>query len=214
MPAQPCLLRVLAVLAVLAPSFAASGAEEDLSQVGVVKKVENEASIAVASAARPAFVGTPVHLKDELRTGANGRMLVVFSDDTELTLGEKASVVIDRYVYDPDKGTGETVLQTTKGAFRFVTGRIKELEKKSITVSTAFANIAVRGTEFWGGPIDAKYGVLLLEGEVTVSNEAGTVTLSKKGEATNLASPVDPPGAPAIWPESKVARAIETVTLH
>ena len=77
-------------------------------------------------------------------------------------------------------------------------GRIKELEKKSITVSTAFANIAVRGTEFWGGPIDAKYGVLLLEGEVTVSNQAGSVTLSKKGEATNLASPADPPGAPSI----------------
>jgi len=27
-------------------------------------------------------------------------------------------VLIDRYVYDPDKGIGETVLQATKGAFR------------------------------------------------------------------------------------------------
>jgi hypothetical protein len=35
-----------------------------------------------------------------------------------LTLGENASVLIDRYVYDPDKGIGETVLQATKGAFR------------------------------------------------------------------------------------------------
>jgi hypothetical protein len=191
MPALPSLLCVLAVLSVLAPSLAASAAEEDLSQVGVVEKVENEASIAVASAARPAVVGTPVHMKDELRTGANGRMQVTFRDDTELALAKNASVLIDRYVYDADKGIGETMLQT---AFRFATGRIKELKEKTIIISTAFADIGVRGTEFWGGPIDAKYGVLLFEGEVTVSNQAGSVTLSKKGEGTNIASPLNPAG--------------------
>jgi hypothetical protein len=124
------------------------------------------------------------------------------------------SVVIDGFVYDPDKGIGKTFLQSTRGAFRFVTGRIKELKEKSIIVSTAFADIAARGTEFWGGPIDAKYGVLLLESEVVVSNQAGQVTLSKTGEGTNIASPLDPPSEPTIWPESKVTRAIATVTLH
>jgi hypothetical protein len=213
LPASPP-LRALVVLPALLLPLAALAADEDLSQVGVVNKVENEASIAVASAARPAVVGMAVHMKDELRTGADGRMLVSFTDGTALTLGENASVVVDGFVYDPDKGVGRTVLQTSRGAFRFVTGRIGELKEKSITVSTAFADIAVRGTEFWGGPIDAKYGVLLLEGEVTVSNQAGRVTLSKPGEGTNIASPVDPPGAPAIWPQSKVARAIATVALH
>ena len=76
MRALPSVFRVLVVLAAGLPCFAAHGAGEDLAQVGVVKKVENEASIAVASAARPARVGTPVHLKDELRTGADGRILV------------------------------------------------------------------------------------------------------------------------------------------
>ena len=214
MPAPPSLLRAFTLLAVLAPSLGASATEEDLSQVGIVKKVENEAAIVVASAARPAVVGMAVHLKDELRTGAQGRMLVVFRDDTELTLGEKASVVIDRYVYNPDKGIGETFLQTTRGAFRFATGRMEELKEKTIVISTSFADIAVRGTEFWGGPIDAKYGVLLLEGEIIVANQAGRVTLAKTVEGTNIATPLDPPSEPKIWPESKVSRAIETVTLH
>src|SRR6185312_15271332 len=49
-------------------------------------------------------VGAPVHLKDELRTGANARLQVTFLNETQLTLGEHASVVIDRYVYDPDSG--------------------------------------------------------------------------------------------------------------
>ncbi len=214
MSALSSLLRAFTVLAVLAPSLGASATGEDLSQVGIIKKVENEAAIVVASAARPAVVGMAVHLKDELRTGAQGRMLVVLRDDTELTLGEKASVVIDRYVYDPDKGIGETFLQTTRGAFRFATGRMEELKEKTIVISTSFADIAVRGTEFWGGPIDAKYGVLLLEGEIIVSNQAGHVRLSKTGEGTNIATPLGLPSEPTIWPESKVSRAIETVTLH
>jgi len=55
-------------------------------------------------------------MKDELRTGAQGRIQVIFMDDTELTLGENASVVIDRYAYDQAKGIGDTTLQTIKRA--------------------------------------------------------------------------------------------------
>ena len=106
------------------------------------------------------------------------------------------------------------MLQATKGAFRFATGRIKELKEKTIAISTPVADIAVRGTEFWGGPINAKYGVLLLEGEVTVSNQAGSVTLSAPGQGTNIASPLDAPGAAAAWRPEKAARAIEAVTMH
>jgi hypothetical protein len=66
-----------------------------------------------ASGAITAAVGTPVHVKDELRPGANARLQVTFRDNTLLTLREHASVVIDRYVFDPDRSVGETVLQAT-----------------------------------------------------------------------------------------------------
>jgi hypothetical protein len=209
----PSLLRVLAALIVLTTPLIAGAAAQDTDRVGLVNKVENEAQVISASGATSATVGTPVHMKDELRTGANGRLQVTFRDNTVLTLGEHASIVIDRYVYDPDHGIGETVLQATKGAFRFATGRIKELKDHKIAVSTPVADIGVRGTEFWGGPLD-KYGVLLLKGEVSVSNQAGSVVLSKPGQGTDIPSPLDAPGAPSAWPADKVARAIETVTLH
>jgi len=212
MRALQSLLRVLAGLSVLTTPLVAAAAE-DTEHAGLVNKVENEAQIISASGATTATVGTPVHMKDELRTGANGRLQVTFRDNTVLTLGEHASVVIDRYVYDPDHGIGETVLQATKGAFRFATGRIKELKDHKIAVSTPVADIGVRGTEFWGGPLD-KYGVLLLQGEVTVSNQAGSVVLSNPGQGTDIPSPLDAPGGPSAWPADKVARAIETITLH
>jgi hypothetical protein len=54
----------------------------------------------------------------------------------------------------------------------------------------------------------------LLEGEVSVSNQAGSVMLAKSGQGTDIASALDRPGEPKTWPEEKVARAIATVTLH
>jgi FecR protein len=202
MRALPSLLHVLVTFAALT-STCGAGAEENTNSVGTVNKVQNEAQVISASGAITAAV---VHMKDELRTGANARLQVTFRDNTLLTLGEHASVVIDRYVYDPDRSVGETALQATKGAFRFATNRIKEMKDHKIAVSTPVADIGVRGTEFWGGPLE-KYGVLLLEGEVIVSNQAGSVVLAKSGQGTDIASALDPPGEPKAWPEEKVARA-------
>ena len=205
-------LRQFAFLLVFAVPIAANAAD-DPTAVGTVDKVENEGKIVSGNTSAPAVVGAPVHLRDELRTGPQGRLKVTFRDDTVLTLGEKASVVIDRYVYDPDRGTGETVLQAMKGAFLFASGLIKGLEHHTIAVSTPVADIGVRGTKFWGGPLD-KYAVLVLEGEITVSNQAGNVTLSGTGQGTDIPSPLDPPGQAKTWSTEKIARAVATVVLH
>ena len=96
--------------------------------VGMVTKVENQAQVGTEAAA----VGTIVHMNDSLRTGATSRLQVTFRDQTNLTLGENASVVIDRYVFDPDAGIGEATLNATKGAFRLATGRLSEMRNKDI----------------------------------------------------------------------------------
>ena len=119
--------------------------------VGMVSKVENPAQVG----GEPAAVGTPVHTNETVSTGAKGRLQVTFRDQTNLTLGENATVVIDRYVFDPDASVGEATLNTTKGAFRLATGRLSEMTKKNITVSSPFAAMAVRGTDFWWGAFKA-----------------------------------------------------------
>ena len=55
--------------------------------------------------------------------------------------------------------------------------------------------------------------MLLLEGEVTVSNQAGSVTLSAAGQGTDIPSPLDPPGAVKRGAD-KIARAVASVALH
>jgi hypothetical protein len=133
--------------------------------VGTVSRVQNQAQVGGTTAA----VGTPVHMGEALQTGANARLEVTFRDDTRLTLGENARVVIDRYVFNPDQSIGEMALKSTRGALRFATGKINQMDQKNVTVVTPAAALAVRGTEFWTGPINGHYGALLLKGKVKVS---------------------------------------------
>ena len=140
--------------------------------VGTVTKVENQGRIGGANA----VVGTAVHMDDEIRTGPKARLEITFRDNTLLTLGENARVVIDRYVFDPAQGTGLMAVKATQGAMRFVTGKIGKMRDHDVTVVTPQAALAVRGTDFWVGPIDGKYGVLLLKGKVRVSGDTGRRT--------------------------------------
>jgi hypothetical protein len=125
----------------------------------------NEAQVDGAAA----VAGMPIRMNDRLRTGRNARLQVIFRDNSELTLGENANVVIDRFVYNPSQSKGEVVLDATQGAFRFVGGKIGQVRQKNVIVNTPHAALAVRGTDFWAGSLKGKYGVLLLKGKVSVS---------------------------------------------
>jgi hypothetical protein len=162
----------------IASAFGAGAAES----VGSITRVQNQAQIGSATA----VVGSPVHMNDRLRTGANARLQVTFRDNSLLTLGENANVVVDRFVFNPGQSKGELALSSTRGALRFAGGKIEQMQAKKVTVSTPQGALAVRGTHFWAGPIDGQYGVLLLKGKLAVSNRAGAVTLSRPGYGTDL----------------------------
>jgi hypothetical protein len=101
-------------------------------------------------------VGTAVYMNDQLRTGANARLRITFSDGSDLTLGENARVVVDQFVYNPSKSKGTVVLSAAQGAFRFAGGKIEGMQEKKVLVNTPSAALAVRGTHFWAGPIDGQ----------------------------------------------------------
>ena len=69
-------------------------------------------------------IGLPVHLREEISTGDAARLELTFDDGTTLTLGEKARLVIDEFVYNPADGL-ERMAVSASGAFRFVSGALK-----------------------------------------------------------------------------------------
>jgi hypothetical protein len=188
--------------------------------VGMVTKVENQAQVGGAAAA----VGSPVRANDTLQTGAKARLQVTFRDNTNLTLGENATVVVDRYVFDPDAGVGKATLNAAKGALRVVTGRLSEMPNKDIKVSTPFAALAVRGTDFWAGAVSGKPGVLLVhnsrlevggrdcrEGNADERRRCRcAVMLEQAEEGTYIDPRTGCPGAPRHWSAAEVEAALAT----
>jgi len=149
--------------------------------IGKVTRVQKSAQIG----SRPATVGTPVNMNQRVRTGPGARLQITFVDGTNLTLGENASVVVDKYVYNPSKSVGQMALSSTTGALRFSTGKLGSMRNKDVTVSTPQAALAVRGTEFWMGPIDGHYGAYVLKGQTDVTSRGRTVRV-RPGYGTDI----------------------------
>ena len=203
----------LAVAAALCAALAGSPAFA-ADVIGAVSRIQGEASGTIDGSSEMLGLDSSVFRNQIVATGANARLEVTFIDGTQLTLGERAEMILDTFVFDPDASTGTMTLGIV-GAFRFVSGQAPTLAGAEVAVTTPVATIGIRGTEFWGGPIDDQaLGVFLTQGAVSVTNAAGEVVLDEPGQGTNIAAPGDAPGPVTFWPQDKVDRAIATVTFQ
>jgi hypothetical protein len=182
--------------------------------IGVVSRIQGAASGTRGGSAQTLAANDRVFLDEVISTGDAARLEITFVDQTKLVLGSKAELRLDTYVFDP-RATNGRVNFRLRGAFRFVSGQIAKLANSDVSVTTAVATIGIRGTDFWGGPIDDQaLGVFLIEGAVSVSNAAGQQILNQPGQGTNIAAAGAAPGAVTFWPADKIGRAFATVTFQ
>ena len=203
-------------------------------RVGVVQRLQGDVSIVHFGGSARALEGMAVSRQDRLVTGAKARLQIMLTDDTQITLGENAEAVIKQYQFNPfvSGEKGVVLVEVSRGAFLFTTGRISQLADKRIEVKTALADLTAKGTEFWAGPTgEDTEGVAVFEGSVEVSNEGGAVVLSGRAvtqsrvqsqtQALGMRSSTDPigttltrrqgPSQAVIWPQEKTDRAVDAV---
>jgi hypothetical protein len=208
------MLHRLIVIAVMLLSGLAGGQAAAQQAIGAVSRVQGRASGTHNGATEALDLKSSIFLNEVVSTGEAARLEVTFTDGTQVTLGEKAKLTLDTFVFNPAGGIG-TIKFGVVGAFRFLSGQASKLASSDVSVTTPVAIIGIRGTEFWGGPIDNQaLGVFLIEGAVNVSNAAGEQILSERGQGTNIATPGAAPGPVTFWPQDKVSRAIATVTFQ
>ena len=202
------MIRLSALVFAAALSFAATMAAAS-EEIGQVSRVQNESYALADDGERRLAAGDAIHLGERVITGPDARIEIVFVDETSLTLGANAVMQMDTLVFD---GTGGTMaLDMLSGAFAFTTGLIGKNDPENVVVATPVSTIGIRGTTFWGGPIDDAYGVLILDGAIVVTTRGGAVVLDDVGEGTSIASPDAAPGEVKLWPEDKTARAFATI---
>jgi hypothetical protein len=113
------------------------------TRIGVAATVKNQ----VFGGGKPLSTGASVHAQETIKTGEASSASLQFVDQTNLNVGPKSEVKLDRFVYDPSKaGKGSVVINTGRGAFRFVSGTQNH---NSYKINTPVATIGVRGTVFY-----------------------------------------------------------------
>ncbi|WP_347336751.1 FecR family protein [Bradyrhizobium neotropicale] len=89
-------------------------------------------------------VGDVVYLGDVVRTEADSRVGINFSDGSSFNLSSNARMTLDEYVYEPEGKSNATFFNLTKGTATFVAGKVAKTG--DMKVDTPVATMGIRGT--------------------------------------------------------------------
>src|SRR5437899_1619460 len=123
-------------------------------RVGSVEDVRGDAFAEIDAARRTLDPAAPVFLGDEVATGIASRLGMRLGRDTTVRLGEQARLKIDRFLVDAG---GDMTLRT--GPLLF--DRPPRGAPAGVQIRSPFALIAVRGTRFFAGPSNGRFGVFV-----------------------------------------------------
>ena len=145
---------------------------------------------------------------DTVKTG-NGKVGIVFVDDTKVDITEHSKLLIDEFVYDPSTKTGKLSLKATLGTVRYSSGQIAKNSKQNVKIKTPTASISVRGTDFAMTVDELGSSTIILlpscdsdgmcfVGEISVETDAGFVVMNQAFQATTVDVPDSKPLKPVI----------------
>jgi hypothetical protein len=115
-------------------------------EIGVVIQEDYSGAIGTRIAGQPEdlIYSQTIFSEERVDTSETASTSLQFLDETSLYVGNRSTVVLDRFIYDPTTQNGEAAINFTKGAFRFITGNIKS--KEAVNLNTPTASMVIRGT--------------------------------------------------------------------
>ena len=126
----------------LAASLALQATPSVAQSIGNVISVTPQAEGVHGSSARTLSTGVDVRAQETVRTGDSGAAGLRFRDNSNLNVGPKSTVRLDKFVYDPNKSAGGVAIEATRGSFRFISGSQGGGTHK---IKTPYGTLGVRG---------------------------------------------------------------------
>jgi tetratricopeptide (TPR) repeat protein len=131
-------------------------------------------------------VGDLVYLGDVVRTGADGRVGINFTDGSSFNLTSNARMTLDEFVYDPNGKSNSTLFNLTRGTFTFVAGKVAKTG--DMKVDTPVATMGVRGTTprieiSEDGTV--KFSTLIEEGKSKLARKPAASPTPQPGQKAN-----------------------------
>jgi ferric-dicitrate binding protein FerR (iron transport regulator) len=177
-------LAALLALAAASPSVAAN-------EIGKTVVVVRTVTGTLATEVRQLVINDGVAQNELIATAADAASEIEFVDGTKLTLGPRARVVLDKFVYDSDPSKGAFFLSVSEGVFRFVTGTMVH---QSYSIKTPNGTIGVRGTVFNMLVFSDSSIVQVVDGQVFGTAADGTPRTFGRGEYFTMRQSTGPSG--------------------
>ncbi|MCA1908251.1 MAG: FecR domain-containing protein, partial [Magnetospirillum sp.] len=176
--------------------------------IGTATKVSGQVTVKHADGSQEALKdGAAIKVGDDIVTGADGKVGLVFDDGSTFALGAKGHMSVDEMTLPSAQGLGgKQTINVDSGAFSLASGAIAKGYPDAMVLKTPVASIGIRGTTVAGqsAPEGSANTVSLLPdadgtvGQVSVTTQAGTQVLSQPGATTQVSSAFAPPAPPVI----------------
>ena len=115
-----------------------------------------------------------VYQGDVVRTGADGRVSINFTDGTSFNLTNNANMTLNEFVYDPNGKSNSTLFNLSKGTFTFIAGKIAKTG--DMKIETPAATMGIRGTTPHvevSADGTVKFSTLIEEGKSKITSKVG-----------------------------------------
>lgn len=182
----------------------AAAAEPPTGRVGVATAVNTTAeSLPSRGTLRPLLVGLDIEQGERIDTDSSGRAQLLFLDGSTITIGNRASVVVDEFVFDPNIRRGHLAMSMARGLMRFIGGYLSK--DGSVTVRTPTALLGIRGAIVMieVAPDTGNTTATLLFGDsLTVTGLSGAVEVIRRiGQSTTVGADGSPSVPRRITPD-------------
>jgi cyclophilin family peptidyl-prolyl cis-trans isomerase len=166
------LYRLLAAL-MIGLALVLGTAAKPVIEIGTTVKVVNV--VRAKTLNRRLKLGDNLVYQETVSTGKASAVDILLIDESTLIMGETSELILDRMVYNPNRGVVEGTITAVKGIFRFSTAGVK----MDFTINTPVATIGVRGTEFDVLTNPTETEIAVHEGTIEVTSAAGTERVSR-----------------------------------
>lgn len=154
---------------------------------------------------------------DTVSVGSKSNVGITFKDNTKVRITENSKLVIDDFVFDPNKSdAGKLGMKVALGTVRYASGQVAKNSPQNVNIKTPTATIAVRGTDFAMTVDEVGRSLVVLlpscddptkvnnyqisgncvVGAIDVVTDAGLVSLNQAYTATYVTDSQQPPLPP------------------
>lgn len=135
-------MRTLAIWAILCISLFANEA------AGLVKNCSGEAYIARSGVSHIIKQGEKLYVSDTIKTGKDGAVGIILSDNTLLSVGKNSAFSLKEYLFHPGDKQVSFTGHIAKGTIACVSGLIAKMNPRAMKIESKTATIGIRGTYF------------------------------------------------------------------